>query len=178
MRTRTLLPILTVLLLFGLLSCAGGECECADCYAKVDVEAVKAQIEALGAEMDRSIVEQDIEAFMAYYGEGIESYPPGKPAMIGREVIRQNLDEAWAEPAPPGMTFDMQRSDIWVLGDYAVETGTYTFSMEGMDEPEEGKWMNFYENQDGTYRVIRDIWNYDQMPEMPEMPEEEEEATE
>jgi ketosteroid isomerase-like protein len=155
------------MLLVILTGCSSGTCECPDCFANVDKAAVAAEIAALGISMEEALMTQDKEAFMSYYGEGVISSPPGSPAIVGKDVIRQRLEKQWAEPNPPGMSFNMEQTDLWVLGDYVVEMATYTFNMEGMDEPEVGKLLNFYEKQDGKYKVIRDIWNTDTMPEAP-----------
>ena len=116
---------------------------------------------------DVAVNAEDSDAFLLLFGSAPASMPPNVPLREGAEMIR-----GWqADFFDLGdVEVDNVLEGIQVSGDLAVGWGRYTSSItpeEGEVMSEVGKWMAIWERQpDGSWLILRNIWNSDQPPTM------------
>lgn len=144
-----------------ILNSCGNKCDPSTCNYAVDQEAINADIAALEASFSEAMNNQDIDALMAYYADDAQSMTPNKPTLMGKEAIKADVMEEWAEDTvDTGVTASMNVTMIWASGDIAVEQGTWNAMKDG-EAVASGKYMSLFEKRDGKYVCIRDIWNSD-----------------
>jgi uncharacterized protein (TIGR02246 family) len=104
---------------------------------------------------------RDYNAWIELFTEDAVIMPPNTTILEGREAIRAD-----AEAYPPFTSFTITPLEIDGLGDLAFARGTfsYTWAPEDADPiTESGKYIEIWRKQtDGSWRLIRDIWNSDQ----------------
>jgi ketosteroid isomerase-like protein len=154
MKNLSLITCLAVTLLF-FFSCTTPPAE-----PTVDMESVKAEITAMEAAFTEASNAKDVDALLAYYADDAKSMAPNKPTLVGKDAIKADLMEDMASDTT-ATTSTMAVTDLWAAGNIAVETGTWTVTDEGGKVVNKGKYMSLFENRDGKYVCIRDIWNTD-----------------
>ncbi len=154
MKNLSLIICLAVTLLF-FFSCTTPPAE-----PTVDLESVKTEITAMEAAFTTASNAKDVDALMAYYADDAHSMSPNKPTLIGKEAIKADVMAEMAKDTT-ATTSTMAVTDLWAAGNIAVETGTWTVTNESGEVVDKGKYMSLFENREGKYVCIRDIWNTD-----------------
>lgn len=119
-------------------------------------------------ELDRrwvSLVEEgDAEAIAKLYAEDGSVLPPGSGPVVGRDGIA----ELWGELVQlPSLTFGPDTIVVSRSVDMAYETGWVEAEMpaaEGATRTLRGKYVVVWEKRDGEWKVIADIYNFDETP--------------
>ena len=129
---------------------------------EADIEAVTSAIEAVWDEYEASLSAGDVDRWVELWtDEGIQ-LPPGEPAVVGKEAIRERNKAALTD------LFDIEMSitneEVQVGGEWAVARGVYSASLTpkagGDSIPIDGKFMTILQRQpDGTWKIHRDIYN-------------------
>lgn len=106
-----------------------------------------------------------------YYAEDAVVMPPNSPSVQGRAAI-ESLFAAF--PAISDLKFELLK--IEGLGDLAYVHGTYSMMLTLPDAPtpikDSGKYIEIWRKQaDGSWKVIRDIFNSDLPLPAVEVPE-------
>lgn len=101
--------------------------------------------------------------------------PPNEPSLVGRPAIVADAAENFAAMSS---SLASQSEGSYLMDDLAVEWGTYSFSGTMVDSDvtvsQNGKYVAIYKRQaDGSWKIVRDIWNANAASEM-EMDEGEE----
>ncbi len=148
----------------------------AETEAAAEAEYDAPDFAAMNEAYDAAISSGDTEAFGMFYAEDAVSMPPNEPPLVGRPAIVAYAAEDFA--AMSG-SLASQSEGSYVMGGVAVEWGTYSFSGAMVDSDvtvsEDGKYVAIWERQaDGSWRIVRDIWNLNAAPQTA-MDEEEEE---
>ncbi len=121
-------------------------------------EAFDAIVEAWDAAQNAD----DVDALMALYGADPAAMPPEMPEVTGADAVR----ELWTSFLDGSQDNDNVLQGFRVSGDLAVIWGTYTVAQATEGEETAavtGKWMGILERQaDGSWKVLRNIWNTDQ----------------
>ena len=112
----------------------------------------------------------DAEAYGMLYAEDAISMPPNAMPLVGRAAIVADAVENWEEMTP---SLESRSEGNYMMGDLAVEYGTYRFSgtskESGAVMTVEGKYVAVFKKQaDGSWQIIRDIWNSNGPPAMEE----------
>lgn len=171
MRTCSTAPITLALgMLLAACQPQGSESEAA-ADAEYDAPDFAAMNEAYGA----AISSGDAEALGMLYAEEAVSMPPNEPSLVGRPAIVADAAENFAAMSS---SLASQSEGSYLMDDLAVEWGTYSFSGTMVDSDvtvsQDGKYVAIYERQaDGSWKIVRDIWNANAASEM-EMDEGEE----
>jgi ketosteroid isomerase-like protein len=97
----------------------------------------------------------------AYYAEDAVVLPPNGPAVQGWALM-----ESWFAAFPPMSDFGPQIIEVEGRGDLAFVRGTYSMmlTLPGAAEPtnDTGKYIEIWRKQtDGSWRVVRDMFNSD-----------------
>lgn len=113
-----------------------------------------AELRAMVDRHMRAILDHDVEAFLATCDEDIVFFPPGEAPLRGKAVCREFLE---AFPTPT--SFAAEVTDARGDGDLAFTSGRVNGAFEDGAETT----LNFVgvhrRQPDGSWRMIRDIWN-------------------
>ncbi len=105
----------------------------------------------------------DAPAWAAQFAEDGVQMPPNGPANVGRTAI-----ETWSGAflGQFRVSFGLVVDEMRLLGDWALERGTYTIDLElksgGPPMHDVGKYITIYQKAPGSgWLMARDIWNSD-----------------
>jgi ketosteroid isomerase-like protein len=127
----------------------------------------------LAERWDAGMNAADPDAMLALYAdEGSAIMPPDQPVVTGEEAMRSFFEEFFA--AGDVTVKDVVESVV-ADGDLLAGKGSYTVDLttpEGEMATQSGKWICVMTKQaDGSYQILRNIWNRDApLPGMPEPP--------
>lgn len=144
---------------------------------EVDMEAVKAEIQALEDAFAAAAKAKDPEAQAAYFADDATSLPPGEPPVVGKAAILERMKNNMAQDTTDSGSLSLELVDVFAEGDLAVEVGKWTYT-ETDGDVNTGKYISVFEKRDGKYVCIRDIWNSDSKGDDDEDEDEVEEAAE
>jgi uncharacterized protein (TIGR02246 family) len=108
----------------------------------------------------------DAQAWAAQFTEDGVQMPPNAPVNTGRAMI-----EAWSHAflGQFRVQFALAVDEVRVLGEWALERGGYTISLDpvagGPPLQDIGKYITVYQRErGGAWRMARDIWNSSNPP--------------
>lgn len=155
MRTRFATP-LTLIAGLTLLACQPPDTETA-----ADAEPEAPDFAAMNEAYAAAINAGDAEAMGMLYAVDAVSMPPEASPLAGRAAIVADAAEDFAN-----MTGNLTSNSEghYLMGDMAVEWGTYVFTGTPNDSEysftQEGKYVAIWQLQpDGSWQIVRDIWN-------------------
>lgn len=136
-------------------------------YSQDDSD-LKAKFNAMNKEFAEMMVAGDHQGMIKWYADDIISMPSYQPMLRGIDAVKK-AGEMQEKAGMKATAFTLETTDVIEAGNYVVEIGTYTVTMEipGMDMPwsDEGKYMNVWVVQDdGSYKMKADTWNTDINP--------------
>src|SRR4051812_20936119 len=125
--------------------------------------AVRSAIEAANASFLEAFRRGDKAGLMAAYTEDAVVLMPNAPEWRGTAALDKGYTEFLSQ-----MAFKdggVKTEDVIVGGDLAVETGSYTWTLEvksGGEISDKGKYVTVWKRQpDGSWKIVRDINNSD-----------------
>lgn len=135
---------------------------CAPTSTSTDTAADDQAIRAAMETLNQAVTGQNDSLAASVYAEDAVMMPPGAPRVMGRANIRA----FWATVWPLKATLTMTPAQIQVAGEWAYEEGTWTWTMPTPDgeQRDHGKYLDVWHRVDGTWSIVRDIWNSDQAP--------------
>ncbi|MGB5850426.1 MAG: DUF4440 domain-containing protein [Ignavibacteriaceae bacterium] len=137
-------------------------------YAQDEAE-LKAKFNEMNKEFAQMMVDGNHSEIISWYKDDAISMPSYQPMIKGIDALKkaQEMDE---KSGTKITAFALETTDIMEAGDYILEIGLYTISMEipGMGPiNDNGKYLNVWEKQDdGSMKIKADIWNTDMKPWM------------
>jgi ketosteroid isomerase-like protein len=128
------------------------------------------ELDALGAKINRAMMDGDFEVMLSYYAADAVLMPNGEAMLVGKGAIRARL----LENRKAGIVFHSftgRVEEAWECGGLAYMRGTYALaaSAPGLERPvaDKGKSLSVLRRtEDGRLLVILDIWNTDVPPGM------------
>ena len=103
---------------------------------------------------------KDWKGALAVYAEDAIEMPSNGAPVQGKAAI-----QTWLEAFPPFSNFQEQSSEIEGQTDLAYDRGTYTMTLTPAGAApimDRGKYLTIWRKQaDGTWKVVRDIFNSD-----------------
>lgn len=161
MKNKIQFPILFTVIAIGILSLTS--CKQATAVEQVaapDMEAIKAEIQAMEDAYAVAYSAGDANAVVAYYADDAVSMLDGEPSAVGKAAIlasiQKNIDERKGT-----RTSSYEVVDLYAEGDLLVETGKSTTKDSTGAVINTGKYMSVFKKVDGKYVCIRDISNGD-----------------
>jgi uncharacterized protein (TIGR02246 family) len=161
--SNRLLPTIILVIALAILSFA------ISCKQKVDVEGDKAAIKEMLHQYDVGVNTGDFDLWISLWADDGVQMPPGTPARIGKEQIREGM-----KPAFDQMNLDVAINNIEdakVYGDLGLTRCTYTLNMtpkaggETINAMPNGKALTIYERQsDGSWKIVFDCFNSSMPP--------------
>ncbi len=158
-----------LILILGIVMCLGLT---AGCQRPAGLpEADRAAIRQGDQDFARLMNAKDMKGVAAIYAEDAIVLSPNEAAVQGRAAI-----QAWIESFPPTTNFQVQIQEVEGEGDLAYVRGTATFTItpSGAAPVEErAKYIEIWRKQkDGSWKIMRDIWNSDRpLPAAEKVPE-------
>ena len=128
--------------------------------SKVDMEAVKAEIQAVETAWATAQNAKDINALMALYADEAISMTDGAPSLNGKAAI-QAYQEAEFTKIPEGQTSEYTVQDVYGDGEIVTEVGTGVTKDASGSVVRTGKYVAIWKKMDGKYVCIREIYNSD-----------------
>lgn len=139
---------------------------CAPQPKPVDTSADEAAIRAIDESWNGYLKAQNDSAVAAIYAADAVMLPPNMPRVTGAEAIRKFWSALW----PLKASLEVTPVTIRVAGEWAMEEGNYTFAIpaaNGGETKDNGKYLVNWHKQDGTWRVVQDMWSSDNPPPPP-----------
>jgi uncharacterized protein (TIGR02246 family) len=115
-------------------------------------EVIAAGQEAFEAAFKRG----DAAGVAAFYTDNGQALPPNSDFVTGKQAI-QGFWQAAMDSGIKAMT--LESVEVEGHGDTAIEVGKYTLHDEGGQPLDEGKYIVIYKQEDGEWRLHRDIFN-------------------
>jgi ketosteroid isomerase-like protein len=149
--------VLTAVLSVFLFSCGQKE-HTHKAETKFDIEPVKSHILKMNESYSERFMSNDSAFYVERYCHDAEVYTPNMPSVKGREAISKffyndgNNKEATIE-LPPG--------NFYGGPDYVVEDGVYNFPDGKGGSADKGKFIALWKQEDGKWKLYREIWNTD-----------------
>jgi len=116
----------------------------------------------LDKEWAQAAAARDLEKTLSFWADDARVIPPGQPALIGKEALRQYVTGAFALP---GFSIQWEPSDFVVSasGDMAYGVSSNSVTLDGPDgKPmtERGRAVTVWRKRPGgTWKCVIDIWN-------------------
>ena len=136
--------------------------------SSVDPAAVRQTIDSNNARFSAAMVKGDTATVKSLYADDALMMGANEKAVRGANEIAKSFAAMHATMKIPA--FELKAQDVIVAGDYAIETGAYTMTMQpktGKAMPDVGKYIVVWKHQpDGSWKIIRDIYNSDQPAKM------------
>lgn len=128
-----------------------------------DVAAITKAIEAANANSAAGMLKGDAAGFAVNYVAESKVLMPGAPIMNGKDEVIKAVTAMLADMTTT--KFEPKTVGVTVVGDYAIEDGTYTWTMKpkkGKEATEVGKYLTVWHKQaDGSWKIFRDMNNAD-----------------
>jgi len=128
--------------------------------ASVDMDAIKAEIQAMEDAFSAGLAAGDAVAVSAYYADDAISLSNFGPMITGKEGITAKIA---ADIAADSLktTSKFEVVDIKTSGDLVVEVGKGTTMDKDGAVTRTGKYISVFEKRNGKYVCIRDCYNDD-----------------
>jgi uncharacterized protein (TIGR02246 family) len=145
---------------------AGASTAAMSAPAAEDPAMVRSTIDAANAKAVAGMMANDATAASVNYADDAVMMMNGMPAMRGKPAIEAGMKGMMESMSITAAKFTTD--EVMVAGDMAIETGTYTMTMQpkgGKAMDDKGKYMTIWKKQaDGSWKIVRDINNTDMAP--------------
>lgn len=125
-----------------------------------DMTKLKATIQALESSWAAADNARDTNAIAAFYADDAISLSNNKPMVKGKAAILNDIKEALTK-RPKGSVVSYDIMDVFGNEQTVTETGTSTQKDATGKILNTGKYMAIWENRNGKYSCVRDIYNDD-----------------
>jgi ketosteroid isomerase-like protein len=124
------------------------------------------EIEEIWRTYERTVMDSDIEGWMALWDEKGVQLPPDAPALHGPAKIRSVIGPWMAKNRATMSSIKavIKSEETQAEGSWAFSSGSYTFRMQpkagGKPELTDGKFLTVLRRQtDGSWKIRRDCFN-------------------
>jgi ketosteroid isomerase-like protein len=122
----------------------------------IDMDKVKAEIQAMEDAYAAGQQAKDADAVAAYYSDDAISYGQNKAPLSGRDAIRDKIANDLAKDTSGNYNV-YEIVDLFAEGNSVVEIGSWTeFDSSGVQK-DNGNYMSYFQKKDGGYICIRDM---------------------
>ena len=128
-------------------------------------DSVRTGVEAMNRSFAAHMIAGHVDSIVAMYTSDAHLMAPNMATMAGTDAIRTGLNGMMAQGKPTA--FALHTTSLTVVGDHAVEAGTYEWTMAGPNNQpmvDKGKYVVEWERAGGAWKIKNDIWNSDNPP--------------
>jgi ketosteroid isomerase-like protein len=123
---------------------------------ELDMEKVRAEIQALENAYSAGEAVKDADAIAAYYSVDAVSYNRDEEPTVGRQAIRNRIAARIAADSSFAVgTYNIV--DLYAEGNMVVEIGSWTNYDSSGAETDSGFYISYFELRDGKYLCVRDM---------------------
>ena len=122
---------------------------------------VRAAIEAQAAKWQKSFNAGDGAGIAALYTDDGQIMPPGAATVSGREGIAAYWQDALSAG---GASVSLEVVEVVAQGNHATDVGRFTMTDADGNTIDQGKYLVLWRQEQGEWRLARDIWNSDGAP--------------
>ena len=122
----------------------------------LDMEQVKAEIQAMEDAYAAGEKAKDADAVVAYYSDDAISYSRNEQPLSGKAAIRDSMANNIAKDTTGNYNV-YKVVDLFAEGNTVVEIGSWTEFDSSGNEQENGNYMSFFQKRDGKYICVRDM---------------------
>lgn len=150
-------PIVKSLVLFALLGTAPITAHAQGSGDEaMQAAALRQEIESANRAFEATFARGDAEGMASLYTRNGQLLPTGSRIVSGREAVAG----FWQGAFDMGLTrAELETVEVEGRGDTAVEVGRYTLSGAGGQVMDRGKYIVVWKQEDGQWKLHRDIWN-------------------
>lgn len=127
------------------------------------LETVKAHIIEMNKTYSNRFTTNDSMFYVDRYCSNAEVYSPGVSAVKGRDAIRAFF---YQNGTNTETKIELPTGSFYGNSDMVVEEGTYNFPDGKGGDFDKGKFIAIWKQEDGKWKLYREIWNSD-MPQLP-----------
>ena len=155
------LKFLSVALITGVLSSCNNDAAKTETTAGFSLDSAKASIEASNKVYGACFASGDSTAFVNCYTSDACIMPTGMPKMCGTQAILGFFNGG----RKMGITnIALTTEEVMGGKDAVVETGKYELFVGDKVSAEKGKYIIVWKEDNGKWKMHRDIWNSDAPP--------------
>ncbi|HEY1114212.1 MAG TPA: nuclear transport factor 2 family protein [Chitinophagaceae bacterium] len=122
-----------------------------------NLDAARQEIATNNQLWGQSFVKGDSASFIGLYHPEARIYPPNMAMLHSRTDLGRMLAGV---PGSGIQSANLMTTDIISSGDLVIETGTYEMR-DATKTVDRGKYMVVWKQDNGRWRIYRDIWNSD-----------------
>jgi ketosteroid isomerase-like protein len=126
-----------------------------------DLELVKKAIADANAVYGKRFIENDPTFYDDKYCDDAIVFPAENPAVSGKENIRKYF---YNDGKGKEIKIELSNPNIYGSAELVVEEGTYNFPDGKGGSLDKGKFMALWKQEDGKWKLYREIWNTDIAP--------------
>lgn len=130
--------------------------------AKADVAAERAALARADKEWSEAAVARDVEKVLSFWTDDAIVYPPGQPAVVGKDALRRFVTESLGVPGF-SIRWETSAFEVAPSADMAYGLGTNVVTMNdphGKLITERGRGVTVWrKGADGRWRCVIDVWN-------------------
>lgn len=124
-----------------------------------NLDVIKKHIEETNKIFSTALVNGDSASIAHLFHSQTVIYPANMPSMnSGSEMGSVSI----LIPAMGIKSMEIKSADIFGNADMVIETGTYVLS-DGKKQVDSGRYLVVWKEEDGRWKIYRDIWNSDGM---------------
>jgi ketosteroid isomerase-like protein len=110
---------------------------------------------------------RDVDKIVSYWADDAIVLPPGAPALVGKQAIREFVTQSLEMPGF-SISWEANQAAVSASGDMGYTVGTNRVTMaaaDGTPVTTVGKAVAVWRKEpNGTWRCVLDIWNADSQP--------------
>ena len=125
-----------------------------------DMKSVRASIDSSNKAMGEAIAKGDSTAVAAFYTSDAKVLPANMESITSTDGIRS----LWGGFIGFGYRLQLDAVDTWGNSDGVVEEGKYLLKDTTGKELDKGKYLVYWKQEGGKWKMFRDIWNSDVQP--------------
>jgi ketosteroid isomerase-like protein len=130
--------------------------------ARVDVAAERAELFRTDKAWSEAAVTRNVEKTLSFWTGDATVYPPGQPAVVGKDAIRRYVTEGFGLPGF-WIRWETSAFEVSASGEMAYGLGTNVMTLndaQGKVMTERGRGVTVWrKGADGSWKCIVDVWN-------------------
>ena len=126
------------------------------------IDSVKAHINKMNESYSERFMTGDTAFYNSRYCKNAEVYSPGMPAVKGLDSIISFFYQGGSNKEAK---IELPLGNIYGNEELVVEEGTYNFPDGKGGSVDKGKFIALWKQEEGTWKLFREIWNTDNAPQ-------------